>query len=188
MTAEREDPLKPTLIALSEEIVDLSDQLDAAAEENDDRLEYRCVYRLRGIGDELVGHLKSATGDDLTYAHFMMGSVCSLLGFRAQAEASYREALAAWPDHVGLLNELFDVLVAQQKYAEAETVLRQSIRHGGETPLMLRNLAVVLVHLKRLGEARLVMITCTARFPGDEESRALLRKLDDGGRHPNPSL
>jgi tetratricopeptide (TPR) repeat protein len=185
MTVERPDPLKPRLLELSEEIVDLSDQLEAAGPEKDDRLAHRCVNRLRGIGDELVGHLDSAEGDDLTYAHFMMGSVCSLLGFWSQAESSYRKALESWPDHVGLLNELFDALVALRKYGEAEIVIRQSIRHGGETPLILRNLAAVLVHLKKFSEAKLVMITCTARFPGDAESRDFLRQLEGAGQRPN---
>ncbi len=187
MIAERPEPLKPKLLALSEEIVDLSDRLEAAEEGKDDRLTRQSVNRLRGIGDELVGYLSRAEGDDLAYAHFMMGSVCSLLGFWSQAESSYRQALQVWPDHVGLLNELFDALAAQRKYEEAEKVIRQSIRHGGETPLILRNLAAVLVHLKRLNEARLVMITCTARFPGDTESREFLRQLEGAGQPPNPT-
>ena len=178
MTAERHDPLKPGLLALSEEIVDLSDRLEKAEAGNDDREAYHCMKRLRGIGDELVDYLQQAGGEDLAFARFMMGSVCSLLGFWGQAELSYREALETWPDHVGLLNELFDALVAQRKYAEAETVIRQSIRHGGETPLLLRNLAAVLVHLKRINEARIVMINCTARFPADVDSRAFLKQLD----------
>ncbi len=178
MTAERLDPLKPRLLTLSEEIVDLSERLEQAEAGSDDRKAHHCVKRLRSIGDELVDCLEHAGGDDLAFARFMMGSVCSLLGFWEQAESSYRAALETWPDHVGLLNELFDALVAQRKYAEAETVIRQSIRHGGETPLILRNLAAVLVYLKRINEARIVMINCTARFPGDEESRTFLKQLD----------
>ena len=181
MTAERPYPLKPRLLALSEEIVDLSDQMEAAEAEKDDRLAHQCAKRLRRIGDELVDHLEQAVGDDLAYARFMMGSVCSLLGFWEQAELSYRGALEAWPDHLGLLNELFDALAAQRKYGEAETVIRQSIHHGGETPLLLRNLAAVLVHLKRINEAKVVMITCTARFPDDPESRAFLKQLETPG-------
>ncbi|TVQ71990.1 MAG: hypothetical protein EA363_05220 [Balneolaceae bacterium] len=178
MTAERPDLLKPRLLALSEEIVDLSDRLEEAEAANEDREAHHCVKRLRSIGDELVDCLEQAAGDDLAFARFMMGSVCSLLGFWEQAESSYRGALETWPDHVGLLNELFDALVAQRKYAEAETVIRQSIRHGGETPLILRNLAAVLVHLKRINEARIMMINCTARFPDDVEGRAFLKQLD----------
>jgi tetratricopeptide (TPR) repeat protein len=186
MTDERPDPLKSRLLALSEEIVDLSDRLDKAEAGSDDRLAHTCVKRLRAIGDELVDHLEQAGGDDLAFAQFMMGSVCSLLGFWKQAESSYRRALETWPGHVGLLNELFDALVAQRKYDDAEPVIRESIRHGGETPLILRNLAAVLVHLKRINEAKLVMINCTARFPDDLESRSFLKQLDSPATSKKP--
>ncbi len=187
MTDERPDPLKPRLLTLSEEIVDLSDRLDAAGAGKDDRMAHKCVLRLRDIGDELVDHLAGAGGDDLAFAQFMMGSVCSLLGFWHQAESSYRDALQTWPDHVGLLNELFDALVAQRKFGEAEPVIRESIRHGGETPLILRNLAAVLVHLKRVNEAKLVMINCIARFPDDVESRSFLKQLDSPATSKTPT-
>jgi len=174
-------PVKQKLLHLSEQIVDLSDEMDRAdADEQEDRL-HQAMQQLRRIGDQLVDYIEQTSGDDHAYAHFMMGSVCSLLGFWQRAEESYRIALESWPDHVGLLNELFDALVAQTKYAEAEPVIRSSIRHGGATPFILRNHAAVLVHLKRLNEARIVMFNCIARFPGDEESRDFLEKLEKNG-------
>ena len=173
--------MKNTLITLSEEIVDLSDQMDEADARSDERTVHGCVQRLRRIGDELVDYLEKTDGNDLVFTRFMMGTVCSLLGYWKQAEESYRKALADWPDHVGLLNELFDALVAQRKYAEAEEVIRQSIRHGGETPLVLRNHAAVLVHQKKLSEAKVVMFNCIAKFPNDKESRLFLDKLESPG-------
>ncbi len=168
---------------LSEEIVDLSDQMDEAHARHDEGTVHQCTRRLRRIGDELVDFLERAEGNDLVFTRFMMGSVCSLLGFWKQAEESYRKALLDWPDHVGLLNELFDALVAQKKYAEAEEVIGKSIRHGGETPLILRNDAAVLVHQKKLDEAKVVMFNCIAKFPNDMESRHFLEKLESPGRH-----
>ncbi len=175
--------MKTNLITLSEEIVDLSDRMDDADARHDERSLHKCIRRLRGIGEELVDCLERTEGDDLAYIRFMMGSVCSLLGYWKQAEESYRNALSEWPDHVGLLNELFDALVAQKKYAEAEKVIRESIRHGGETPIILRNHAAVLVHQKKLGEAKVVMLNCIAKFPNDMESRLFLKKLEWPDRH-----
>ncbi|MDG5766830.1 tetratricopeptide repeat protein [Balneolales bacterium ANBcel1] len=173
--------LKDRLLQLSEQIVDLSDEMDRADENEDERTLQSSVRSLRAIGDELVDYLSRASGDDLAFSHFMMGSVCSLLGFWQRAEESYRSALAHWPDHVGILNELFDALVARKKYGEAEEVIRSSIRHGGETPLILRNYAAVLVHQKKLNEAKIVMFNCIARFPDDQESRVFLDKLEAAG-------
>ncbi len=182
MTKDAPTPEKNTLLELSEEIVDLSDRMDAAENKKDERSIHESEKRLRRIGDELVDLLECTTGDDLAFARFMMGSVCSLLGFWQQAEASYRDALGHWPEHVGILNELFDAQVAQRKYAEAENTILASIKHGGETPLILRNYAAVLVHLKKLNEARVVMINCVARFPDDRESRLFLHRLEESGQ------
>ncbi len=181
MTKEHPSPVKKKLLQLSETIVDLSDEMDEADAEKDERKLHASMQQLRRIGDELVDYLDQTTGDDHTFARFMMGSVCSLLGFWQQAEESYRMALKKWPDHVGILNELFDALVAQRKYEEAVKVIRTSITHGGETPQILRNYAAVLVHQKKLNEARILMINCIAKFPDDQESREFLSKLEMTG-------
>ena len=183
MSSDQPSSVKQSLIVLSEKIVDLSDKMDAAEADNDDRLLHQAMKELRSIGDQLVDYQERTSGDDQAFSRFMMGSVCSLLGFWSQAESSYRTALQYWPDHVGLLNELFDALVAQRKYHEAELAIRKSISYGGETPLILRNLAAVLVHQKKLNEARVVMFNCIAKFPDDAESRAFLEKLDATARH-----
>ncbi|MFO8029855.1 MAG: hypothetical protein R6U28_08335 [Cyclonatronaceae bacterium] len=158
--------------------MDLSDALEEADHLGNDCAAHACVKRLRSIGDELVDHLEQASGDDLAFARFMMGSVCSMLGFQQQAETSYRAALKTWPDHVGILNELFDVLTAQGKYGDAEQIIRESIRHGGETPAILRNHAMVLAHLGKRNEARVVLLNCIAKFPNDAESREFLQQLE----------
>lgn len=182
MSNDHASPVKDKLLQLSEEIVDLSDRMDAAETENDDHEMHSSMQRLRRIGDVLVDYQEQTSGDDLAFTRFMMGSVCSLLGYWNQAEQSYREALSQWPDHIGILNELFDALVAQRKYEQAEKVIRSSIETGGETPLILRNYAAVLVHLKRLNKARVVMFNCIAKFPDDQESRIFLNKLETAGR------
>jgi len=170
--------LKPILIALSDKIVDLSERIesDDSGIEDIDRKEAR--VELRKIGDELVGFLPHAQGEDRAFLHFMLGSLCSTLALWEKADVAYAEARATWPDHVGLLNEHFYCLMQLDRYADALVAIEASIRHGGETPDVLQNKATVLVHLDRLPEAKAVMFSCIAKFPNDAESARFLRELD----------
>lgn len=173
-----DNTLKEQLLAMSEEVVDLSDQLQHADLNKDERLRHQASERLRYLGGELLEMSSQAQGDDLAYAQFVTGSVCSLLGYWQKAEESYRAALRRWPDHVGILNELFDALVALKKHDEALVVVRSSMKYGGETPLLMRNHASILVHLGRTSEARLELIKATARYPEDRECRSWLAMID----------
>ncbi len=171
-------PTKQELIELSEEIVDISEALDQAGENDDDR-NYQTQYnRLREIGEILMDGIESLEGDDLAYARFMLGSVCNMLGYWVQAEEAYTKALEYWPDHVGLLNELFEAQMEQRKYEAAKETIEMSIEHGGETPVILQNYAAVLIHLKQVNKAKVVMINCVAKFPDDQQSRELLHQLE----------
>jgi tetratricopeptide (TPR) repeat protein len=183
MNSINDNTLKEQLLALSEEVVDLSDKLQHADSQKDERLRHESSERLRHLGGVLLEVSAQAQGDDLAFAQFVTGSVCSLLGYWQRAEESYRAALDRWPDHVGILNELFDALVVLKKYEEALVVLRRSMRHGGETPLLMRNHASVLVHLGRTAEARLELIKATARYPEDRECRSWLAMIEslEGG-------
>lgn len=169
--------VKQELLAISERLVDLSDELDRLREAKDETGYAKIIRELRGFGDRLVDHLKSVEGDDRAFANFSLGSLCSILGYLHQAEKSYRDALEHWPDHVGLLNELFDCLMEQKKYGPAKTIIEKSIKHGGETPVILQNYAVVLTHLKKLDEAKIVMFNCMAKFPDNARSRELLESI-----------
>ncbi len=170
--------IKPILIALSDKIVDLSERIesDNAGIEDIDRKEAR--VELRKIGDELVGFLPHAQGEDRAFLHFMLGSLCSTLALWEKADVAYAEARRTWPDHVGLLNEHFYCLMQLDRYADALAAIEASIRHGGETPDVLQNKSTVLVHLDRLPEAKTVMFSCIAKFPNDAESARFLRELD----------
>lgn len=171
--------LKPILIALSDKIVDLSERIetDESGIDDIDRKEARA--ELRKIGDELVGFLPHAQGEDRAFLHFMLGSLCSTLSLWNKADVAYAEARSFWPDHVGLLNEHFYCLMQLDRFADALTAIESSIRHGGETPDVLQNKATALVHLNRISEATVVMISCIAKFPNDAESARFLRELDE---------
>ena len=58
----------------------------------------------------------------------MLARVESLAGRDAEAEPLLRSVLAGQPHNPGTLDELGSVLVRQQKYAEAQQVLRQAVR------------------------------------------------------------
>ncbi|MEX0685809.1 MAG: tetratricopeptide repeat protein [Balneolales bacterium] len=175
-----ETSVKQELLAVSERLVDLSDELDRLREAGNDSGYSLITKQLRDIGDQLIDYTKFTEGDDRAYTYFSLGSLCSMLGYHQQAEKSYREALTQWPDHVGLLNEMFDCLMEQHKYAPAKDIIENSIRHGGETPIILQNYAVVLTHLKKLNEARIVLFNCMAKFPGDQPTIDLLKTLEGG--------
>lgn len=170
---------KQELLKLSEELVDISEYLDQAEELQDEKVYNKHYQRLRDIGELLVEAVEQVEGDDLAYARFMLGSVCNMLGYWAQAEEAYSLALRHWPDHVGLLNELFEAQMEQGKFAAAKETIQKSIRHGGETPVILQNYAAALIRLKELNQAKIVMINCVAKFPDDQQSRELLNHLED---------
>lgn len=170
--------VKQQLLAISERLVDISDELDHLDEEKDESAYAALVKELRETGDQLVEYLDTVQGDDRAFTHFSLGSLCSMLGYIQQAEKSYREALEHWPDHVGLLNEFFDCLMEQKKYAEAKEVIEKSIQHGGEIPPILQNYAVVLAHLEKNDEAKVTLFNCMAKFPGDQRTRELLEALE----------
>jgi tetratricopeptide (TPR) repeat protein len=170
--------LKPILIALSDQIVDLSERLESDDPGIDDIYRKEARAELHDIGDELVSFLPHAQGEDRAFLHFMLGSLCSTLCLWQKADVAYAEARAFWPDHVGLLNEHFYCLMQIDRYEDALAAINASIRHGGETPDVLQNKATVLVYLDRLPEAKSVMFSCIAKFPNDAELARFLRDLD----------
>lgn len=170
--------MKDQLLRESEELVDLTEELEDAIEKNDQEAADKVIHQMDAMGSKLVNRLEILEGDDWAYANFMLGSLCTALRMWPQAEDSYKKALNHWPDHVGILNELFISLYEQEKYEEAIEIIKKSIEYGGETPDVLQNYAGVLVKLDRLQEAKVVLFNCTAKFPNDEESRSMLEMLD----------
>ncbi|AXI99403.1 Tetratricopeptide repeat-containing protein [Cyclonatronum proteinivorum] len=172
--------LKKHLLKLSEEIVINSDRLDEIEFEEQSSERFEIFRSLRSIGDELLELIENANpdADDRAFAQFALGSVCALLGYYDKAEAAYDEALAHWPDHVGILNEATDVLVELGYFQKAKRFIQRSIKHGGETPDMLYNLASVTAHIGDTAEARIILINTLAKFPHDAGCRALLEELD----------
>jgi tetratricopeptide (TPR) repeat protein len=170
--------LKPLLLKLSEEVVELSDQLDELEFEEESPQRFEIFKRLREIGDELLAHREAAAGDDLAYLNFALGSVCTLLGYYDKAEEAYDAALKHWPDHVGLLNEATDALIQLGKHKKAKGFIERSMKHGGETPDILYNYAALTSHMGDIDEARIILINALARYPNDPGIKALLDELD----------
>jgi len=170
--------IKEELIRKSEELVDLIEGFEEGIRQNDEEACKKISHQLDQIGFYLVDHIPNLSGDDLAYARFMMGSLCSVLRMWPQAEEAYNKALEHWPDHVGLLNEYYICLMELERYEDALSVIKRSIKHGGETPDVLQNLAAVLARLGKTSEAKVVLINSSARFPDDAETREMLAELD----------
>ncbi|MCH8495368.1 MAG: hypothetical protein LAT57_07015 [Balneolales bacterium] len=170
--------LKQNLIEISEKIVDLGEVLEQADPQTQPQKIRKATKSLRHIGDDLLGLEKVCIGDDLAFVRFMLGSVCQMLDYHEKAEELYLQALAHWPDHVGIINELFLSQIAMNKHEDALETIQRSIKTGGETPDVLQNFATTLVHLNRIAEAKTVLFNCMAKFPDDSESQLLLRELD----------
>ncbi|MDI6400479.1 hypothetical protein QLX67_00595 [Balneolaceae bacterium ANBcel3] len=173
MSGQKAD-LKLRLLELSEKIVDLSDRLSEAESLGETGKSYRLTGDLKEVGSQVEDLLTQARDDDRTFALFMLGSVYAMTGYIARAEEKYRQALSSWPDHVGLLNELFDVLVLQEKYAEAENILESIIQFGGETPLVLRNKAGLFAKMGKEEEAAQTLAYSRSLFPEDTQTLEVL--------------
>ncbi len=170
--------IKQKLIERSERIVDISERLDELEFSEDTNEKQSLFSELKEIADSMLELKPGANKDDEAYINFALGSVCSLLGYFDKAEEAYDEALAHWPDHVGILNEAFDVLVETGKYEKAKKYIERSIEHGGETPDVLYNYASLTAHMGNIDEARIILINALAKFPTDKGCRALLEELD----------
>jgi len=172
------EALKDTLLSISEKIVDLGENLEAADPQTEPHKIRKATTALRHLGDELLGYEKETSGEDQAYVRFMLGSVCQMLDYHEKAVDMYRKALKVWPDHVGLLNELFVSLDALKHYEDARIVIERSIKIGGETPDVLQNFATILVKLNRIAEAKTVLFNCISKFPDDVDSHRFLNELD----------
>jgi tetratricopeptide (TPR) repeat protein len=181
--ASSDGSLKENLLKLSEQIVDAGEMLEDADPQTQPQRIRKASKQLRHIGDELLRLEHVCSGDDLAFTRFMLGSVCQYLGYHEKAEEAYRAALTHWPDHVGLINELFLTLIDLKKYDEALETIEKSLRVGGETPDVLQNMATTLVHLNRIPEAKTVLFNCISKFPSDADSAKLLRELDDQSKN-----
>lgn len=169
---------KEHLLKLSESIVDLGETLESADPQTEANKIRKATTALRHLGDDLLRLEKETSGDDQAFVRFMLGSVCQLLDYHEKAVEMYRKALRVWPDHVGLLNELFLSLDALEQYEDARIVIERSIKIGGETPDVLQNFATILVKLNRVAEAKTVLFNCISKFPDDADSHRFLRELD----------
>lgn len=170
---------KQQLLDDSEHLVDLIYALEEAIERNDEGTSKALITEMDGLGGKLVDLIPALKGDDLAYAQFMLGSLCSALRMWPEAEKAYRLALDHWPDHVGILNELFTCLMQVEKYDEARKMLERSMEAGGETPELLQHYAAVQVRLDNIAGAKITLINCMARYPEDNHTKELMQEIEN---------
>ncbi|NCP83565.1 MAG: hypothetical protein GW823_01430 [Bacteroidetes bacterium] len=168
--------IKPYLLEKSDVLVDLMEELDTAVANNDEAVSTSVVKALNDLGNELVELIINLDGDDKAYAYFMLGSLCTSLRMWAEAEDAYLHALETWPDHVGILNELFVSQYETGKYAQAKETVQKSIQYGGETPEMIHNLAAATWQLGEKASAKMLLFNAMAKYP---KERIILELMND---------
>lgn len=171
--------IKPYLLEKSEYLVDLMEELDTAVEQNNEEESTLAVKKLNDLGNELVELILNLESDDKAYAHFMLGSLCSALRMWPEAEDAYLSALETWPDHVGILNELFVAQYEMGKFESAEKTIQESIQHGGETPEIIHNLAATNWQMGKKAEAKLILFNAMAKYPNDRNIMVLMNEMDN---------
>lgn len=169
---------KSYLIEQSEKVVDLQQKLEEARAVDDRSACELLFVELERIGDDLTGLNPSLDGDDLAYSNFMLGSICSIMGLWTHAEQAYEQALSHWPEHVGLLNEMAECQFELGNYSKAADSLERSIKFGGQTPILLHDLAVAYAWNGDVAKARITLINGMARFPNDTTLTEALKELD----------
>lgn len=174
--------IKPYLLEKSEYLVDLIDALENAVEKNDEKESTEIVKNLNDLGNELVELLLNLKDDDKAYAYFMLGSLCSALRMWPEAEDAYVHALESWPDHVGILNELFVAQYELGKYELAQQTMQKSIEFGGETPEMVHNLAAATWQMGKHAEAKMILFGAMAKYPHERMIYELMNDFDNAGK------
>ncbi|TNE72949.1 hypothetical protein EP331_05790 [bacterium] len=170
--------IKPYLIEKSEALVDLMEALEQAVEQNDEAKSTEIVKKLNDMGNELVELVINLKGDDQAYVNFMLGSLCSSLRMWPEAEDAYLQALKVWPDHVGILNELFAAQFELTKYDSAVETIKKSLEIGGETPDVLHNLAAATWQTGKKAEAKIIVMNAMAKYPQSHSFYELLNDMD----------
>lgn len=169
---------KKYLIEQSEKVVDLQQKLEEARAA-DDRATCELLFAtLEQIGDDLTGLNPDLAGDDLAYSNFMLGSICAIMGLWTHAEQAYEQALGHWPEHVGLLNEMAECQFELGNYAKAALHLESSMKIGGQTPVLLHDLAVAYAWNDDVAKARITLINGMAKFPHETTLTEALKELD----------
>lgn len=169
---------KSYLIEQSEKVVDLQQKLEEARAADDRATCEMLFVELERIGEDLTGLNARLADDDLAYSNFMLGSICAIMGLWTHAEQAYEQALSHWPEHVGLLNEMAECQFELGNYAKAAANLEQSIKIGGQTPVLVHDLAVAYAWNGDVAKARITLINGMARFPHDTTLTEALKELD----------
>jgi tetratricopeptide (TPR) repeat protein len=121
----------------------------------------------------IVDHRLAEAPDDFE-AHGWRGRLLSWKKRWPEGEAEYKLVLEKFPNDVDILTALADVLVWQQKYAEALPVLDHAKTISPSDPEVLTRRARVLTLLGRTSEAQLQYQQLLQFDPQNQEARAIL--------------
>jgi len=129
--------------------------------------------------NELLEALKitpETESDTLLTAH-----IAENAGETEVAEAAYRRALASHPGSAAASSDLVHLLIAHQKFPEAESLLRDALAKSPDDPALTAQLATVLVGEDK-AEALPLIQKLHDQHPNDDSiTRMLARILADAG-------
>jgi len=97
------------------------------------------------------------------------------------AEAAYRRALAKDPGSIAATSDLVHLLIALQKYPDAETLLRGALQKSPDDPALNAQLATVLVGEDKADALPLIQKLHDQHPNDDSITRMLARILADAG-------
>jgi eukaryotic-like serine/threonine-protein kinase len=89
----------------------------------------------------------------------------------AKSQAAYEQLLEIQPNNTAGLNNLATVVIFDQQYSRAETLLVRAIRVGPVATVHYRNLARAQTALGKLDSARATVDACARAFPKNLECR-----------------
>jgi len=130
----------------------------------------------------IVDHRLTEQAADLE-AHGWRGRLLAWTGHWPDAEAEYRLVLAQAPDDQEIAAGLADVLIWQQKYADALSILDQARTAAPTSPEILVRRARVLFLLQRTSAARAQYREILSRDPKNAQALTGLAALRQSGRN-----
>lgn len=116
----------------------------------------------------------------LAAPHFVMGRLRELAGRLAEAEASYRRAVALEPAHAKACNNLGAVLIYQGRIEEALACYRQALSLDPDQPEANQNLAILTQSPLAWEAAIRGFLRRTAADPADARAHASLGDIYRG--------
>lgn len=135
--------------------------------------EYRGqIYYLLGEYDNAIEELNQAVEAGSTYANLYLAKSYEDKGDPATAEGYFKAYIAAVPADAVALNELGEIMLEKERYAEAVLYFEQGLACEviSNTRALMHNLVVAYEYNGEFDKAWEIIQQYVSLFPGDEEA------------------